>query len=132
MDVKVNIQNAVIRIYRGGDRKYWKYQDRDVTALYFNVQASRYLMEENGREAVRVCYEFTSDSEEELNDIASHGENSRWDLKGRVRDVKVVDGHGRDGKPEQRVFIKLADVMIRPRESGDMDKIHRYHVVTPE
>lgn len=131
MEVHVSIKNAIVRIYRGGNRKYWDYHDRQVYAKYFNVQASRYSPNPDGR-PIRVCYEFTSADEDELNDIASHGEESVWDISGNVRDFKVVTGLGREKEPEQRVYVKLDNVQMRLCEPGDMENIHHYNVVPEE
>lgn len=130
MEVHAEIRNAGLRIYRGGDRRYWDYDDQnhEVYAKYFNVQASRFSSIHNG-DGVRVCYEYTTDDENELNYISSQGNGSLWDISGTISDMRIVVGKGRFKEPETRIYVKLADVRMKLLKQGKLDNLYKYHVV---
>ena len=127
MEITISIKDAVIRLYRGGSRTLWKFTDDTVEAAFFNAQVSKWSGDENG--GTRVCYEYTVNNEEEANRIVSYGEESLWDLTGKVTTTKVLDTTDRNGKPEKRVFIKLRDVEITPKSQKTDKKVRRYVIV---
>lgn len=132
MEVQADIRDTVLRIYRGGDRRYWDYHDREVYALYFNVQASRFSQGPADKDGIRICYEYTTDDEDELNYISSKGNGSIWDMSGTIHDMKIVVGKGKFKEPETRIYVKMVDVRLRLVRPGNMDSLYRYHVVEPK